>query len=344
MKIALLNDSHFGCHNASPVHDKHIKKFFDDVFFPNRDKFDEILHLGDVFDNRKVLNIESIQSAKEYFFDRVRDYSIPMTILIGNHDSYYKNTIKTNSPATILREYENIKIIDSPQEYSFNDGGTVLLCPWVCEENEEDTFNLIKNTKAKVCFGHWEISGFKFSLTSEAKEGLSRTIFDKFDAVYSGHFHTKSSIGNIHYLGCQYGLTWADFGDKKYFHIYDTKTGEIESIENPNKLFVKIDVFDYKNKSVEDKIVRLVVSDDISKKDISIVVEEIAKKYPASLQVVDNTLYSNPEVEELSENIDIDDSKKIISDYIDRAEIDDKMKESVRALLFDSLENAQNSI
>lgn len=343
MKIALLNDSHFGCHNASPIHDKHIRQFFDEVFFPLRKEFDEILHLGDVFDNRKVLNIESIQSSKEYFFDEVRDYSIPMNILVGNHDSFYKNTIKTNSPSVILREYENIQIISSPREYSFNEDkfGTVLLCPWICEENEKETFDLINATKAKVCFGHFEISGFKFSLTSEAKEGLSRTIFNKFDAVYSGHYHHRSSIGNIHYLGSQYDMSWADYSDPKYFHIYDTETGKIEAIENPNRLYTKIDVFDYKSERVEDKIVRLVVSDEISKKDIAIILDDITKKSPASFQIVDNTLYSNPESEETSENIDIDDSKKIISDYIEKTNIDDKMKESVRSILLDSLNNTQ---
>ena len=34
MKIALLNDTHFGCRNDSPAFIEYQNKFYNDVFFP----------------------------------------------------------------------------------------------------------------------------------------------------------------------------------------------------------------------------------------------------------------------------------------------------------------------
>ena len=34
-----------------------------------------------------------------------------MTMLVGNHDIYYKNTLRVNAPDELLGEYHNIHVI-----------------------------------------------------------------------------------------------------------------------------------------------------------------------------------------------------------------------------------------
>jgi len=345
MKIALLNDSHFGAANSSTVHDLHIKKFFDEVFFPYIDEhqIENIIHLGDVFDNRKVLNIESIRTSKEYFFDPVCRRDIRLHIIIGNHDSFYKNTIKVNSPSLVLCEYGNIEVIDSPTRMQIGEGdySNITMIPWICEENQEDSLYLLSSSPDKICMGHFEIAGFKFSINSEAKEGMSRSLFKRFDTTLSGHYHHKNTIDNIHYLGAQYDLNWADYGDPKFFHVFDTVTGELTPVNNPNRLFIKADVFDYKSVDIENKIVRMIISDEISKKDLSIVTEAISKQAPASFQIVDNTLYDNERVEEHDVNIEIDDTEAIIRDYVSKADITDTKRKQVEGILIEMLQDAR---
>ena len=58
-------------------------------------------------------------------------------------------------------------------------------------------------------------------------------------ACFSGHFHKKSA-GNITYLGNTYQLYWNDEGETRGFHIYDLKSGDLEFIENTNKMFHKL--------------------------------------------------------------------------------------------------------
>jgi DNA repair exonuclease SbcCD nuclease subunit len=63
IKIALINDSHFGCKNDSPILLDHQQKFFEEVFFPYLDEnnIKVVLDLGDTFDRRKNINFSLIK-------------------------------------------------------------------------------------------------------------------------------------------------------------------------------------------------------------------------------------------------------------------------------------------
>ena len=67
----------------------------------------------------------------------------------------------------------------------------------------------------------------------ECRDGMSPKPFERFEMVLTGHFHAKSQKGNIHYLGAQMEFYWNDCGDKKYFHVFDTNTRELEQVVNP---------------------------------------------------------------------------------------------------------------
>ena len=56
MKIALLNDTHFGCRNDSPHFVQYQSRFYDEVFFPylKEHNIKTLIHLGDVVDRRNL--------------------------------------------------------------------------------------------------------------------------------------------------------------------------------------------------------------------------------------------------------------------------------------------------
>ena len=112
--------------------------------------------------------------------------------------------------------------------------------PWINNTNLDQCLDILKNTSAQVVFGHFEIKGFEMYRGMPAHEGLEISLFNKFELVCSGHFHKKSTMGNISYLGCPYQMTWNDYDDPKGFHIYDTVTRELEFIQNEMILFHKV--------------------------------------------------------------------------------------------------------
>ena len=58
MKIALLNDTHFGARNDSLIFDDFFHKFYNEIFFPylKEHNIKTLIHLGDVVDRRKFIN------------------------------------------------------------------------------------------------------------------------------------------------------------------------------------------------------------------------------------------------------------------------------------------------
>ncbi len=95
-------------------------------------------------------------------------------------------------------------------------------------------------TDATMLFGHFEIAGFEMHSGQVIEEGFDMNVFKQFELVASGHFHKKTSYINMSYLGTQYQITWADYGEVKGFHIFDTETGKLEFVANDKPLFRKV--------------------------------------------------------------------------------------------------------
>ena len=243
MKIALLNDTHFGARNDNPAFVKYFNRFYDEIFFPYiiQNDIKTLIHLGDVVDRRKFINFNTAHNFQENFWKRLWDLKIDTHIILGNHDTYYKNTNKVNFTHLIKTfDGENEPwIYDKPATVNF-DGLDILLLPWICPETEEESIYEIDNSHAEVCMGHLEIKGFEMHKGHFQEVGLEMDQFKRFDKVLSGHYHRKSDNGTIYYLGTQYEITWSDYQCPKGFHIFDTDTRELTRISNPLTMFEKI--------------------------------------------------------------------------------------------------------
>lgn len=238
MKIALITDTHWGVRQDSIPFLFNAKKFLDDVFFPTleEENIDTIIHLGDLFDRRKYINFLTLQRIRTDFIQKLSGYDFHL--LLGNHDIFYRNNLDVVSIYE-LGLNEDFKIYKNATEVVF-DGLKILFVPWVCDENSENTYKLIQETDATIVMGHLELAGFQMYKGLPNHGGVDSKLYQKFDAVYSGHYHHKSSAGNIHYLGAFAEFDWSDYNDPRGFHIFDTDTKEIHFIANPYRMFRKI--------------------------------------------------------------------------------------------------------
>jgi hypothetical protein len=124
----------------------------------------------------------------------------------------------------------------------------VLMVPWICEENEKECLEAIRTAKTEDVshvIGHFHLKGFNIGTGQVAEDGHDGNIFDGYEEVASGHFHTLSEKKiskktTVRYLSCPYEMTWSDWNDPKGFHLLDTDTGKYTFFRNPKRLFNKI--------------------------------------------------------------------------------------------------------
>jgi DNA repair exonuclease SbcCD nuclease subunit len=328
LKVAIITDQHFGARNDSIAFLDFFQKFYDDTFFPSLDAagINTVLILGDTFDRRKYVNFYALDRAKKMFFDKLEERGIRVHMLAGNHDTYYKNTNDVNSPDLLLREYNNIDVIDSPETIVI-DGTSICMMPWICPENYQESIDEMKNTKAEICMGHFEIAGFAMHRGMESHDGLSKEIFDKFDMVFSGHYHHRSDDGHIYYLGNPYELTWQDFKDTRGFHLFDLERRELEFIPNPNTMFERVeyddreqDPIDLDTVDLNGKYVKLVVVNKTDFYKFDKFIQKLYNKGCYEIKIIED--FSEFEDGEIGEEINLEDTVSVLSNYVDSIETD----------------------
>ena len=189
MKVAIITDQHFGFKKGSKLYLDYFQKFYDEVFFPKIEKLGitTVLDLGDTFDNRKGVDLYSLDWAKTSYFDRLADLNIDLISIVGNHTAYYKNTNEINTNDLLLREYNNITLFSETTELEVG-GQPILFIPWINQENSKRTYEMIKNSKCKVAMGHLELNGFVATHGHTMEHGADFDCYNKFKQVFSGHY------------------------------------------------------------------------------------------------------------------------------------------------------------
>ena len=350
MKLCILGDTHFGARGDSLDFHKYFQKFYDEVFFPYLIENDikVVFQMGDLFDRRKFINFNSLYLSRKYFFEKCERLGIQLHTLIGNHDVAYKNTLEVNSPSLLLNEYSNIEIYEKFDTVEF-DGVSIDVVPWICDDNVDDIFNRMKESKAQICFGHFEIAGFEMDRGNVCESGIDKQSLSKYDVVLTGHFHHKSTDGNITYVGTPYEMTWADWNDPKGFHIFDTETREMNFVKNTFSMFHKItyddgkttfeDWKEYDFSKLKECYVKVVVLNKQNPFLFDHVIDSLYKAGVSDLSIVEDFTDVNVDLDQ--DIIDqAEDTITILSKYIDNLTLDveaEKLKSIMRELYVEAL-------
>lgn len=350
MKVIVLGDCHNGARGGSSHFVKFFNRFFDDVLYPYMLKNDitQIFQLGDLFDNRTQLNLAAFHMSKPSWFDPLMEYGFHMHVLLGNHDITNRESLKINTPESILQEYIQsgvMTVYKTPTTVAVDANTTFDIIPWICKENKDQILEFMsRKSVADLCLGHFEIQGASMYKGVLGHGGLSQSLFARYERVLSGHYHTRSELndGQIHYVGTPYEITWQDAHDPRGFTVFDTETREFEFVPNTYSTFQKIY---YRGQAVA-------IPDDVKGKFVKLIVEDRGNpkeydKFYRSLQSADpldiSVFESKEELlrgEISAEDFEIEDTAAVISKYIDSIEtsIDkDKVKNYINGLFNEAI-------
>ena len=299
--LLLIADTHFGVRGNSEHFHNNMKLFYENVFFPLLEKvaphIDGIIHLGDVFDDRRKIDINTARLSREYFFlplyKFLNKHDLEMHIICGNHDSYFRDELTTNS----LQEFIENQVYDLTGRKPFRihttceviDKWDSIFVPWITKSNRAYIEKAMSITTAKYAFGHFELNGFNFSKVQTATHGDDPKNLLKFNSVFSGHYHYRHSKGNIHYLGSPTQHTWIDVDTTRGVHIFDTKTGMFRFIENPYNIFANVN-FGSELHKMHPQFVRLYREGTEKQSDVD---DYVKKLYQAGAITVDIIVKNN---------------------------------------------------
>jgi predicted phosphodiesterase len=344
-KIAILGDTHFGMRGDSIAFHNHYREFYSKHFFPYlvQHGIRTIFQLGDLFDRRKYISFQSLALSRKYFFDEIHRLDLEMHTLLGNHDITFKNTLEINSPELLLQDYKNVYVYNEPYDWNGID-----IIPWICKDNEDEVLDFIKRSNNEVCFGHFELQGYKMDQGTICHEGMNASILSKYDLVLSGHFHHKSNNGSIIYVGTPGEMTWMDYNDERGFHIYDTETRQLEFIKNPMRMFYKIhynddnmfynDIINDDYSHLANKYVKVVVEKRNNTFLFDTLIDSLTKVSPLEVSVVEDFASITDSV-----NVEVDqaeDTITILNKYVDGLSLPvepDKIKTVLRDVYNEAL-------
>jgi len=253
MRTWITTDSHFGKYGtqewADIQFDYYYNFFIPQVKYHKKDD-DILIHCGDVFDNRNILDISILNRTLQLFED-LSDIFKEIYIICGNHDTYQKNSNLINSikPLGYIKNVE--LVIDKPKILNY-DNKRIALLQW-CINTQDELDNLSKIETSDYLFAHTSVIGAVYSGSRLVEHGNEKEIFYKYGKVYSGHIHTSQVMKNIRFLGSPYQLTKNDINNPKSIWCVDFKTGEEFSILNDySPKFLRFNWREVENRDVDD--------------------------------------------------------------------------------------------
>lgn len=321
--VCIIADTHFGSRSDNPFVQKYFNTFYQEVFLPAIDQYnvDHVIHCGDLVDRRKFINFGTAMNLYDNFSGPLSKRGVTVDIIVGNHDVSHKNSNKVNA-LSVLNLPSNCKYYLDPEEVTIK-GTKVLMLPWINTENYEQSIEMIRQSNAKYIFGHLQLVGFEMHKGHVADEGLNTALFSKYDHVYTGHFHHRSTIDNITYVGAPYEMMWTDYNDDRGFTLLDLDSGKSKFFKNPNSLFhriiyneSKVDLKQIDYSKYKNSYVKVVIEEKQKQHLFEAFIDKLERVDPIDIQVVDQTILAETNMVDI--DIDqVEDTLSILTKYLD---------------------------
>lgn len=213
----------------------------------------KIISGGDIFNSRKAQE-QSVLNAFGEILDEIEDADLKLWSIVGNHDkvdldneSSYLTEFKHHPGFILIEYYGALYFGENEDRTSFT-----LLSFFKDEKYKTYLSEIIENSpkyKNHFLVSHQAVTGVRNNDGSLVENNLKLSDFQKFDTVFMGHYHNRSKVGNVRYIGSLCQNNFGEDTEKGFIVVYDD--GSYEFVQSKFKKFEKI-IFDLDKTSVKE--------------------------------------------------------------------------------------------
>jgi DNA repair exonuclease SbcCD nuclease subunit len=223
MKVILYSDLHLYNHHKLLINSETALDFLSFINdYAKQNSIDTLICAGDFFHTKSRAYAPHVIQAwirlKDVYKSGINHY-----MLIGNHDMSSPNSTM-NSILFIYSDY--VKVVP---DYVFKDFGDTRVHFLSFSSQKFEDF-IFADKKKNILIGHIDIVGFVMSNGITAKTGYRIKDFEKFDLVFSGHYHKHQEKENVIYIGSVFQTSFGERNQDHGFIVLDLDTLEWEFI------------------------------------------------------------------------------------------------------------------
>jgi len=180
-----------------------------------------VINGGDTFHTRGLIRTSCFDALwKEYH--RWHQLGVTQYLVVGNHDQ--EDKAGEIHPMRAF-EFDGWKVIEKPEAH---DG--IVFCPYIDKINEETIKEMesLVSRKKKFAVVHWGFLGAMMNDRIADLDGVPVEWMKNFEKVWSGHYHYKSVIENIQYIGSPIQHTFSEMGYDQGYWLWDKTKNKAE--------------------------------------------------------------------------------------------------------------------
>lgn len=181
-----------------------------------------VINGGDTFHTRGLIHTDCFDALvnirSDWYAQGIRHVDI-----VGNHDQADRDG--RIHPLKIFEKFDGWRVVDKPcydAEYK------ILFIPYM-----RDLESFLKNAPTVDCHAaivHAGIKGAYMNDTAQDRDGVDVDLFSIFPKVFSGHYHKRQVIENVHYIGSPLQQNFNEKGQDKGVIIYDPDAQSVEFV------------------------------------------------------------------------------------------------------------------
>ena len=241
--MLLINDIHLSKENIPAFH----KNWDEALAVCKENKIKTIVIGGDLWQSRAGQTLNVLMAAREAII-KASSLGIYVIIESGNHDKVDQESILSYNH--IFSEYPNVDVVNDYEGYDVSENTILWLISYFPENGSfQDKLQAVVEKlpaeKNNILYCHEGING---ALSTPSDKELPANIFEPFDKVLVGHYHNRTKLNNIEYIGSSRQHNFGEDEFKGYTILYaDGSTKFVQNQANERYQTIELNADNLKN-------------------------------------------------------------------------------------------------